>query len=41
MKKYTERFFAAPTDSFFIFGPGGRGKSTWLKKTFPNAGNSQ
>jgi hypothetical protein len=37
MEKYTERFFAAPTDSFFIFGPRGTGKSTWLKKTFPNA----
>ncbi|RLC04075.1 MAG: ATP-binding protein [Deltaproteobacteria bacterium] len=37
MEKYTERFFAAPTDSFFIFGPRGTGKSTWLKKTFPDA----
>ena len=37
MEKYTERFFAAPTDSFFIFGPRGTGKSTWLKRTFPNA----
>ena len=26
-----------PKDSFFIFGPRGTGKSTWLKKTFPNA----
>ncbi len=37
MGKYTERFFAAPTDSFFIFGPRGTGKSTWLKRTFPDA----
>ena len=37
MEKYTERFFAAPTDSFFLFGPRGTGKSTWLKKTFPDA----
>ena len=37
MEKYTERFFAAPTDSFFIFGPRGTGKSTWLKRTFPDA----
>ena len=37
MEKYTERFFAAPTDSFFMFGPRGTGKSTWLKRTFPDA----
>ncbi len=32
MRKFTERFFSAPADSFFIFGPRGTGKSTWLKK---------
>ncbi len=37
MGKFFERFFKAPTDSFFIFGPRGTGKSTWLKKTFPDA----
>ena len=37
MKKFTERFFNAPADSFFIFGPRGTGKTTWLKKTFPDA----
>ena len=37
MKNFTERFFSAPADSFFIFGPRGTGKSTWLKKTFPDA----
>ena len=37
MEKFTERFFSAPTDSFFLFGPRGTGKSTWLKKTFPDA----
>ena len=37
MGKYTERFFATPAESFFIFGPRGTGKSTWLKRTFPNA----
>ena len=37
MEKFTERFFRAPADSFFIFGPRGTGKSTWLKKTFPDA----
>ena len=37
MEKFTERFFSAPADSFFLFGPRGTGKSTWLKKTFPDA----
>jgi len=37
MKKFIERFFAAPNDSFFIFGPRGTGKSTWLKKTYSDA----
>ena len=37
MKKYFERFYNAPADSFFIFGPRGTGKSTWLKKTFSDA----
>ncbi|MEN8246062.1 MAG: AAA family ATPase [Thermodesulfobacteriota bacterium] len=37
MKKYIKRLFIAPDDSFFIFGPRGTGKSTWLKKTFPEA----
>lgn len=37
MKKYINRFLKAPSDSFFIFGPRGTGKSTWLTKTFPLA----
>lgn len=37
MEKFIERFFSAPADHFFIFGPRGTGKSTWLKKTFPDA----
>ncbi|SPD72459.1 conserved hypothetical protein [uncultured Desulfobacterium sp.] len=37
MEKFTERYFNAPSDSFFIFGPRGTGKSTWLKKKFPDA----
>jgi predicted AAA+ superfamily ATPase len=37
MDKFIERFFSAPTGSFFIFGPRGTGKSTWLKETFPDA----
>ncbi len=26
------RFFKAPKQSFFLFGPRGTGKSTWLKE---------
>lgn len=37
MDKFTERFFTAPRDSFFIFGPRGTGKSTWLKRMYPDA----
>ena len=31
------RFFRAPKDSFFLFGPRGTGKSTWLRQTYPDA----
>ncbi len=31
------RFFQAPEGSFFLFGPRGTGKTTWLKKSFPKA----
>lgn len=31
------RFFRAPQQSFFLFGPRGTGKSTWLKQNFPDA----
>lgn len=31
------RLFEAPGQSFFLFGPRGTGKSTWLKKAFPEA----
>lgn len=37
MDIFTERLFRPPADSFFIFGPRGTGKSTWLKRTFPDA----
>lgn len=37
MEQFIERFFNAPDNSFFIFGPRGTGKSTWLKRTFPGA----
>lgn len=30
------RLFKDPGDSFFLFGPRGTGKSTWLKEAFPN-----
>ncbi len=31
------RFFNAPRQSYFLFGPRGTGKSTWLKETYPQA----
>jgi len=31
------RFFRAPEASFFLFGPRGTGKTTWVKATFPGA----
>lgn len=31
------RFFKAPKKSFFLFGPRGTGKSTWVKMTYPDA----
>jgi len=31
------RSFLSPKESFFLFGPRGTGKSTFLKDTFPNA----
>lgn len=31
------RFFVDPKDSFFLFGPRGTGKSTWLKEYYPKA----
>lgn len=32
-----KRIFQAPEQSFFLLGPRGSGKSTWLKATFPDA----
>jgi uncharacterized protein len=32
-----QRAFKAPEQSFFLFGPRGVGKSTWIKHLFPNA----
>ena len=31
------RFLAAPRGSFFLFGPRGTGKTTWLRAQFPDA----
>ena len=31
------RFFNAPRQSFFLFGPRGTGKSTWLRQAVPDA----
>lgn len=33
----TKRFFSPADDSYFIFGPRGTGKSTWVKSNLPNA----
>lgn len=32
-----KRFFKDPEDSFFLFGPRGTGKTTWLNKNFKDA----
>lgn len=37
MKKMLPRFFQPPKESFFLFGPRGTGKTTWLEHEFPNA----
>ena len=31
------RFLSSPDQSFFLFGPRGTGKSTWIRKQFPEA----
>ncbi len=31
------RFFVAPDRSFFLFGPRGTGKTTWLRQALPGA----
>jgi predicted AAA+ superfamily ATPase len=31
------RFFQAPSRHFFLFGPRGTGKSTWLREAYPDA----
>lgn len=32
-----QRFFTPPKGSYFLFGPRGTGKSTWLRRQYPNA----
>jgi predicted AAA+ superfamily ATPase len=35
--EYVPRFFAQPSQSFFLFGPRGTGKSLWTQRVFPDA----
>jgi predicted AAA+ superfamily ATPase len=37
MEKMIPRLLTPPKQSFFLFGPRGTGKTTWLKSRFPNA----
>jgi len=37
MESYIPRFFKAPDQSFFLFGPRGTGKSTFLQRHYPDA----
>jgi predicted AAA+ superfamily ATPase len=37
MKELVGRFLSCPKDSFFLFGPRGTGKSSWLKSQIKNA----
>lgn len=37
MKKYIQRILLPPKDSFFLLGPRGTGKSTWLLHSYPDA----
>ena len=37
METYIPRYFAKPGQSFFLFGPRGTGKSTFLKHEYPDA----
>lgn len=37
MEKYIPRFFTIPDQSFFLFGPRGTGKSTFLRHRNPDA----
>lgn len=39
VSSYVPRLLTPPDGSFFLFGPRGTGKSTWLRHTFPSATN--
>jgi len=36
-KSYIPRFFNPPGQSYFLFGPRGTGKTTWLSVHYPGA----
>src|SRR5581483_8154696 len=35
--EFQRRFFKPPPESFFLFGPRGTGKTTWLRHAMPDA----
>ena len=37
ISKYIDRLLKTPTQSFFLFGPRGTGKTTWVNHQFPTA----
>ena len=37
MTPYRSRILAAPRSSFFLFGPRGTGKTTWVRHEYPDA----
>ena len=37
MTSYRSRILAAPRSSFFLFGPRGTGKTTWVRHEYPHA----
>ena len=37
MEFYIPRYFIAPDNHYFILGPGGTGKSTYLKNQYPDS----
>ena len=37
MTSYRSRILAAPRSSFFLFGPRGTGKTTWVRHEYPDA----
>ena len=37
MKKYIHRLLTPPSESFFLLGPRGTGKSTWLAHSYPKS----